>query len=106
MTDEEALLILKDEIKRIEYFKKECNSCIPDNVIEAYHIILKNIEVLDIAYKHRLNWYRLEMCENVKEFNLFYQAYPALKNRILTEDEFNKVKKYQMNKEKEKNENK
>lgn len=66
----------------------------------------KDSELLDISYKHRLSWFRLEMCRTVKEFNSIYQDIPTLKKKILTEDEFNKIKEYQMNKEKEKNENK
>lgn len=66
----------------------------------------KKLEVLEIVYKHNLSWYRLRLCKNVKEFNSFYQDYPALTDRILTEDEFNKLKEYQTSKYIEKNERK
>ena len=46
MTFDEVLELFKKEVKRLEFFKKECQSCLPDETLAMYKRVLQILEDL------------------------------------------------------------
>lgn len=90
MTGKEALLDLIDTIKYTHSDGKTLLSY--DKKITD--IIMKDLEVLEILKKHEPNFWWLKILTKVEEYNKKYIDIPALKKRILTEEEFKLLKEW------------